>query len=78
MTYKTLLEALKELTPEQLDMEASVLTLFPDEEYSLQDIYNYSLVSEAETALNIPRHVAEEISDFAEDNQLPLLVVNER
>jgi len=64
MKYRELLEALKELSEEQLDMSASVFLTGAQE---IIDIHHFSLVSQ------LPKADQDEIDD---DPQQPLLIVH--
>jgi hypothetical protein len=72
MNYYQLREALCELTDEQLKVEVSVLTLLPDEEFSLQNVTSTVLASEA------PAEIQESLNEALDDEDIPVLVIDQR
>lgn len=65
VTYRHILEALKELSDEQLDMTASVYDT---------DIGEVIPITDTFTVLNLPDNHREELDGVVEDDQ-PLLIV---
>jgi hypothetical protein len=72
MNFYELREALCELTDEQLKVEVSVLTLLPDEEFSLQNVTSTVLASE------VPVEIQDDLNVALDDEDIPLLVIDQR
>lgn len=81
VTNQQLLNALKELTPEQLKANATILMLNDDGEFELHNVHDTLLASELEDAIGISDELQENIMDALDSDDPethPLLVNDQR
>jgi hypothetical protein len=69
LTYQKLKDALNELTPEQLNMQVSIIQILEDNECSLNNIHDCMTADEIESNLNI------ELDEYDIEPTLPLLIL---
>jgi len=72
ITYGQLLDRLKELTPEQLEMNVTIITISQDEDFGL---YNLSDTMVASEVSNLPEIDTELFTDTIDESNLPFLIV---